>query len=265
MRFFRLPAYFVTLCLVVYLVLSATAAAFASGAGEAEKVRLKAYRANLLTSDEERIVGERLAYLYEQRHTLLKDAGAQARLERIKARMRCATLHPALEIKIIKGARPEAVSFPPGRIYITSALVSLTSTDDELAAVIAHEAAHIANHHLAHLIALALMLPPGEQERFPGRSAIITGQVLQFAFPSILDQARLRCEMEADQTALRWLERSGYRPFALAALLKNLAARFPHQALGERAALQARLAQLRRATLSFSKIESEAESPGFSN
>lgn len=238
-------AYRVTLSLVVFLALYTTALAFAAEAGEAEKVRAEAYRLNLLTPDEERAVGQRLAYLYEQRHTLLKDADAQARLNRIGARLSAVIPGQALEIKIIRSDKPEAVSFPPGRIYITSALLKLTPRDDELAAVIAHEAAHIAGHHLSRLIALTLALPTGEQERFPSRRAIITGQSLQFVFPSALKDARLGCEMEADQMALIWLRRAGYAEESLALLLDSLSTRLPASVRQERANLQARVSLLR--------------------
>lgn len=233
------------LCLVVYLALSATAAAIAAGAGEAEGLRTEAYRANLLTAYEERIVGQRLAHLYEQRHSLSEDAAIQARLQRIKARLSAPAPLSNLEIKIVRSNRPEAVSFPPGYIYITSALAGLAATDDELAAVIAHEAAHITNHDLSRLIALALGLPAVEQENFPTRRAIITGRTLWFDFPSALYEARLRCEIEADKMAVSWMERAGYDGQALALLLESLSARLPLGAEPERIALKARVNLLR--------------------
>lgn len=242
-------AYRATLCLVVYLALCTTAAAFAAEAGEAERAPADIYRGNLLTQYEERIVGRRLAYLYEQRHTLVQDAEMQARLDRIKARLRAVIPQPDLEIKIIRSAQPEAVSFPPGYIYITSTLVRLVATDDELAAVIAHEAAHVANHHLSRLIALALALPLSEQERFPTRRAIVTGQAIQFAFPSMLDDARLGCEIEADKWAVVWMARAGYAGQSLALLLDSLTARLPPQARSEQIALRARITLLREETL----------------
>lgn len=239
-------AYCAALCLVVYLALSMSpAGAFAAEAGEAESARVDAYRANLLTPYEERIVGRRLAYLYEQRYVLLRDADTEARIDRIKARLGAAATLPDLEIKIIRSPQPEAVSFPPGYIYITSALVKLASTDNELAAVIAHEAAHITSHHLSGLIAFALSLPASERERFPTRSAIVTGQAIQFAFPSMLDDARLRCEAEADKTAVAWIERAGYEGQALALLLESIKAQLSRQAGNERAALRERIALLR--------------------
>ena len=244
MKFLSLSAFGLTLCLVVYLAPTSATAVFATGMSEAESARVEAYSANLLTPDEERIVGQRLAYLYEQRHTPQKDAGTQIRLNRIKARLSAVIPAQALDITIIKSAQPEAVSFPPGRIFISSSLVKLTPGDDELAAVIAHEAAHATHHHLTRLIALALVLPVDERENFPTRAAITTGEAAQFAFPTALYTARLRCEMEADRVAVRWLVRAGYRPAALATLLDNLNTRISPYAPQERAALQARIALL---------------------
>jgi beta-barrel assembly-enhancing protease len=245
MRLFRPPAYFATLCLVVSLAsVSFSSAALArKRISGRENPRAEVYRANLLTPDEERIVGQRLAYLYEQRHQPLKDGPTQARLERIQTRLRPSTGGQTLKIRIIQGKRPEAVSFPQGNIYITTALIKLTENDDELAAVIAHEAAHVACRHLARLIALAQTLSPAERESFPTRGALLTGQSLQFAFPAALNDTRLRAEMEADRLALGWLEGAGYRTESLAALLKRLA---KHLSPRERAALQSRVTSLSR-------------------
>jgi predicted Zn-dependent protease len=237
-------AYCATLCLLLYLALSATATA--ADAGEAESVRAaEAFRANLLTPSEEKVVGERLAYLYEQRHGLLKEAGMEARIERVLMRLSAATPTRQLQVKVIRGAEAEAVSFPAGRIYLTSALLKLASTDDELAAVIAHEAAHIEGRHLACLIATALALPFEEQENFPTRLAITTGQTLRFDFPATLDDARLSCEVEADEMAVRWLERAGYEQSALPLLLESITARLSSNARNEREALRTRIALLR--------------------
>lgn len=251
MKYLPLSAYFATLCLVVCLAQASTVATFAAGVNEAESARVEAYRANLLTPDEERIVGQRLAYLYEQRHPPLKDAETNSRLNRIKSKFFAVIPSQALDITIIQSARPEAVSFPPGHIFVTSALVKLTPTDDELAAVIAHEAAHIACRHLARLIALAQTLSVDERERFPSRTAITTGQTLQFAFPSALDGARQGYEVEADQLAQRWLEQAGYSGDALPALLDNLTAHLSPHAWQERAALQSRVNLLARQSFLF--------------
>jgi beta-barrel assembly-enhancing protease len=244
MKFACPSAYFAALGLVVCFASAPAFALFAAEGNEAENVRVETRRANLLLLNEERVVGQRLAYLYAQLHPPLKDVSAQLRLNRVAAQLRAVTNAPTLDIKLVKSARPEAVSFPSGHIFITSALLRLTRNDDELAAVIAHEAAHVAHRHLARLIELALTLSPGERDQFPTRAAIITGQVSQFVFPAALDAARLRYEMEADQLAVLWLECAGYRVTALPLLLDRLNARLSPQAQQERSALRARIALL---------------------
>lgn len=248
MKFFRLPAYGVALGLFVCLAPSQSVAHFATDTGEEDEARVEAFRANLLTVDEERVVGRRLAYLYALKHIQVEDAAAQKRLDRIALKLNETVNGETLEIIIIRGDWPEAVSFPPRSVFITSALFELARTDDELTAVIAHEEAHLYSHHLARLVGLALTLPRGQGEQFPTRAAIITGRVSQFAFPQALDGARLGYEMEADQLAARWLARAGYQVNSLATLLENLASRFPLEAKKERAALRARVALLNSQT-----------------
>ena len=244
MRIFRLSAYYATLGLIVWLASSTAFARSALEGNEMETARAEIYRANLLTPDEELVVGRRLAYLYSQRHEQLNDPAAQSRLDRVRARLATVIKAQTPDITIIKSPLAEAISFPPSRIFITSALLELTVSDDELAAVIAHEAAHMAQHHLARLIGLALTLDPRERENFPTRSEIIKGYATHFTFPSALDGTRLRYEMEADQLATCLLECAGYRAAALSTLLDKLASLISAQAQPERAALRARVRSL---------------------
>lgn len=243
MRFFYHSALWMALSLGVCLAASPASAHYRAS-NEAEGTEVEAGRANLMTLDEELLVGQRLAYLYAQLHPTLKDAATQTRLNRVAARLCAATGAPDLRITIIKSARPDALSFPPRLVFITTALLELTRTDDELAAVIAHEAAHVTSHHLSRLIALTLTLPSSEREQFPTRAAIITGRAAQFMFPPALDEERLRCEIEADRLAVRWLERAGYRARALTTLLDNITARLLPRQQRERAALRKRLSKL---------------------
>ena len=213
-------------------------------ANESEGAHLDAYRLNVMTVDEELLVGRRLAYLYQQLHPTVKDNASQRRVNRVTARLCDWTGAHDLRVIVVKSGRPDALSFPPHLVFITTALLELTPTDDELAAVIAHEAAHVSSHHLARLITLALTLPSSERQHFPALSAIIGGRVLKFTFPTALDEARLSCEMEADLLALRWLERAGYQPTALATLLDNITSRLLPRQQRERLALRARISKL---------------------
>ncbi len=250
MRLIYLSACFTLFCIAVCPAPSSASNGLAAETAETENARpepdinLLTLNAAPLSLNEERAVGQRLAYLYAQRHSLSVDVRMQERLNRIATRMCAAFEMPVLDITIVKSSQAEAVSFPPNRIFITSTLVKLARSDDELAAVIAHEAAHVRRRHLAHLIRLALTLSAKERAYFPTRAAIVTGQIVQFAFPPVLDTARLRYEMEADRQAVLWLERAGYENRALSSLLESLATRLSPQEFQESESLRARIALL---------------------
>ncbi|MBC7911792.1 MAG: M48 family metalloprotease [Pyrinomonadaceae bacterium] len=251
MRLIYLSACFALFCIAVCPAPSSASNGLAAETAETENARPEPDIANPLTLNvapltlnEERAVGQRLAYLYAQRHSLSGDVRMQERLNRIATRMCAAFEMPVPDIMIVKSSQAEAVSFPPNRIFITSTLVKLARSDDELAAVIAHEAAHVRRRHLAHLIRLSLTLTAGERAYFPTRAAIVTGQIVQFAFPPSLDTVRLRYEMEADRQAVLWLERAGYESLALSSLLESLATRLSPQEFQESESLRARIALL---------------------
>lgn len=86
---------------------------------------------------------------------------------------------------------PNAFSFSDRRIYLTAGLLSYLESDDLLAAILAHEVAHIAAGH--------------------GRAA------------HHREKERLRCEIEADQIAAELLHAGGYDPHALLTLISALA------------------------------------------
>jgi predicted Zn-dependent protease len=215
-------ALMLALSLLVCHALTSSPARFAAQASGAESAHAETSRANLLTHDEERSLGNRLAYLYAQQHPTSTNTAQQARLKRVALRLNEATGAGELEINIIKSTRPEAVSFPAGHVFITNALLELARTDDELAAAIAHEAAHVHLRHLARLIELTLRLPACEREYFPTRAAITRGIALHIDFPPALDAERLRYEMEADHLATVWLKRAGYQESALYILLVKM-------------------------------------------
>ncbi|MGH9900351.1 MAG: M48 family metalloprotease [Pyrinomonadaceae bacterium] len=197
-----------------------------------------------LTAAEERAVGRRMAFFYAQRHAPVKDKQTSAVLARVAARLENEAGVPPLEIGIVRGTRAEAISFPGGHVFVTTALLKEARDEDELAAALAHEAAHSAARHSARLISAALRLPAEERPGFPTRAEIVTGRAFNFYLPRALDAARHDCEAEADRIAVRWLERAGYRAAALGELLTRLASTLPRESRDTRAALHERATTL---------------------
>jgi predicted Zn-dependent protease len=56
------------------------------------------------------------------------------------------------EVYLIEGSAPNAFSYPHGSIYVTTGLLSRVTSEDQLAAIIAHEMHHIDRRHSLRLL-----------------------------------------------------------------------------------------------------------------
>jgi predicted Zn-dependent protease len=107
------------------------------------------------------------------------------------------------------------------------------SSDDELAAVLAHEIAHAAHRHVMKLIRddakvqQSVLLPAllvGVFGRLPSQdfAGLMTGaQLYRIARVSSFSQ---EAEIDADLTALEYMRRSPYNPAGLLVFMERLAA-----------------------------------------
>lgn len=114
-----------------------------------------------------------------------------------------------------------ALALPGGSIVLTDQLVTLAANDEELIAVLAHEAGHVARRHglrrsiQASALGTLALLVVGDVSSIPSVAA---------AVPLILaERGYSRAfEREADQYARVTLRRHGIDPGHLAALLRRL-------------------------------------------
>jgi predicted Zn-dependent protease len=108
--------------------------------------------------------------------------------------------------KIIDDASANAFAAPAGFIYVTRGLLAQLSSEAELAAVLAHELAHVERRH-------GLRESAWEDER---AASWTRADTLRF-----YDRSRDN-EREADLLAIQSLERAGYTPAALSAAFRRL-------------------------------------------
>lgn len=127
---------------------------------------------------------------------------------------------------LVNNPRLNAFAIPGGHIVIHSGLVINTKNEQQLAATLAHEIAHITQHHTARsiensrynsAIAIAsLLLAAATRSAEAAQTAIIASQ------GGILQQQLAYSrgfEREADNNAVRTLHRAGYNPSALTEFL----------------------------------------------
>ncbi len=97
--------------------------------------------------ESEALAGAKAAPALEARYGgVIRDADVEARLERVGRRVTQATpvLSGIYHYRLLDTDRLNACSLPGGRVYLTRGLYERLTSDDQVAAVIAHEAAHIA-------------------------------------------------------------------------------------------------------------------------
>jgi Zn-dependent protease with chaperone function len=133
--------------------------------------------------------------------------------------------HPGLNLQILfrNGGRLGANAFalPSGIIVFTDEMVKLARHDDELLAVLAHEAGHVAHRHGMQrviqdsLLAFALMAISGDAS---GTSQLFLG--LPVALTELAYSREF--EIEADQYALDYLRSHGIPPSRFAELMRRL-------------------------------------------
>ena len=144
-------------------------------------------------------------------------------LDDVLAKLAPASDMPSLSYKvtILNSPIVNAFALPSGRLYVTRGLLALANDTSEVAAVMAHEIAHVTARHA---------LQRAEIEK---RSAVISqaatviedrdkGRSFQaYAQLSLATFSRQQ-ELEADQIGVRTIARAGFDPYAASRFLQSL-------------------------------------------
>jgi predicted Zn-dependent protease len=126
-----------------------------------------------------------------------------------------------------------AYAAPGGFIFITSGLYSLVETEDQLAAVLAHEIGHVTLRHGLSAIkssrlteAFTILGTEAAKEYSSAQvaqlSSVFEGTIDDIANKLIVSGYSRKQEYAADEEAVRIAYRAGYNPAALPEFLKSL-------------------------------------------
>ena len=150
--------------------------------------------------------------------------GAKAVLSEISRRLVAATERPgdAYEITLLDSPALNAFALPNGRLYVTRGLLAVANDTAEIAAVLAHEIAHVTLSHASARTELEL------------RSELVSRVVADVlgnpnAGATVRDRSRATIagfsrqqELEADQVGVRTLAKSGFDPYGASRFLTAL-------------------------------------------
>jgi predicted Zn-dependent protease len=118
---------------------------------------------------------------------------------------------------VFEGTSPNAFVLPGGHVGVTTGLLKLVDNDDQLAAVIGHEAGHVVARHAAErqsqnltssLVLGVLGAATGSPETARAISSYGSGAA-KYGF--LLPFSRKQ-ELEADRLGVDFMQRAGYRP-----------------------------------------------------
>ena len=130
---------------------------------------------------------------------------------------------------VVEAPQVNAVGAPGGFVVVTTGALRAVRSEDELAAIVAHEIAHVQRGH-----AMAPVERAREQEHITSTMLagtdkvvhVFFGKVVTLGTDFVLDKGYGKAnELEADAVARRTLERAGYDPNALGRFLSRLTGR----------------------------------------
>nr|WP_245926853.1 M48 family metalloprotease [Breoghania corrubedonensis] len=153
-----------------------------------------------------------------------KNAGAEEAVARAVGRLVAASEDPSqtYKITILNSPAVNAFALPGGYLYVTRGLLALANDTSEMAAVLAHEMAHVTAHHgaarqqqeeaaaLASKVVTNIVDDPEEVE-----AAVASSQRSLARFTQVQ-------ELQADAIGVRTLARAGYDPYAAARFLESM-------------------------------------------
>ncbi len=133
--------------------------------------------------------------------------------------------------KVVDDKTANAFSLPGGYIYVNKGLIDRIESDDELAGVIAHEISHVSHHHMLQLLRkqsqidssiLLIIAAATLGKASSGDMANV------FYGAKLVEMAKLnswsqKAEYDADNTAIEYMIKTGYKPVGMVTVLEGLA------------------------------------------
>lgn len=174
---------------------------------------LQPVEASLISTSQEVSMGADVAKKLEKQYGLVEDAYLQARVDRIGQSIVavCDRQNIKYSFKVLNTKEINALAVPGGYIYLFKGLVDLMQTDDELAAVLAHEVTHVVKRHSVNQIEKQLAMTLVFAVAF-GDKAMLLQNLTQQALMSGYSRSD---ERQADEFGFIYARKAGYNPYGM--------------------------------------------------
>ena len=181
----------------------------------------------LISTEREIAMGEAIARKVEEEFTVIRDPKLLEQVDRVGARIASVAdrkdLSYRFTIVTMPDDQPNAFALPGGPVYATRSLLDLIQSDDQLAAVLAHEVGHIVAKHTVKRIQGAMGLTLLQILAAGTRTTDTrTRQGIDLAFTSLLTEYSQQDELEADRLSVKYMKMAGYDPSAALTVMERL-------------------------------------------
>lgn len=186
----------------------------------------------LISEGQEMALGLQSAQEVLKKEKESKDQLQVERVKRVGSRIAAAASKPDYkwEFHVIEKDTVNAFCLPGGKVFVYTGILELTTSNDELAAVMGHEIAHALLRHGGERVSMALMTQMGGQA-----ASIALGSTVSPAASQIFDQAygvgaqvgvmlphSRSQESEADEVGMILAAKSGYEPSGALSLWRKM-------------------------------------------
>ncbi len=187
---------------------------------------------NLFSVQQDVQAGRQAASQVERQMPILRDAQVTSYVNAIVRRLAAQAGGPefAYQAKVVDSREINAFALPGGYIYVNRGLISAARSEAELAGVLAHEIAHVAERHGTEQatkaygaqagVGLLAQVLGGRDRRLGVAEQVIGSLGVNAAFMKFSRNA----EHEADQVGASIMSRAGYDPMAMATFFDLLQA-----------------------------------------
>src|SRR5437867_6472179 len=183
---------------------------------------------NFISLEKEIAMGRQLAAEIERQVKLIDDPVITEYVNRVGQNIvRNSDAKVPFTIKVVESDEINAFALPGGFFYVNSGLILAADDESELAAVMAHEIAHVAARHgtkqaskaeLVNFASIPLIF-------MGGVGGFALRQAAGFLIPMQFLQFSRKDEAEADYLGLQYLYRTGYDPGAAVSFFEKLQAK----------------------------------------
>jgi predicted Zn-dependent protease len=182
---------------------------------------------NLYSLEKEMALGKQLAQEVQRQAKVVEDPLVSEYINRIGQNLvRNSDAKVPFTFQVIEGDSPNAFALPGGYVFVYTALLKIADEEDELAAAMAHEIAHVAARHMtkqatkSQIVNLAGV--PVGVILGGGIGGAVIRQGANFGIPAVFLHFTRQDESEADYLGVQYLYAAGYDPNGAISIFEKL-------------------------------------------